>query len=49
VTLVDSPGVVFDNLLDEAEKVKRNIIKIENIIDLRGSVDYILKLLNEYT
>lgn len=47
MTLVDSPGVVFDNLLDEYEKVKRNIIKVEDIQDLRGCIEHITKLLND--
>ncbi len=29
VTLIDSPGVIFNLLLDEKQKVLRNIIKLD--------------------
>lgn len=42
VTLIDSPGVIFNLLLDEKQKVMRNIIKLDQILDVQGAVEAIL-------
>mmetsp|Transcript_72011 Transcript_72011/g.211423 ORF Transcript_72011/g.211423 Transcript_72011/m.211423 type:complete len:516 (-) Transcript_72011:36-1583(-) len=43
VTLVDSPGVVFEGATDDPSTVLRNVVRVESISDPVGVVDALLK------
>merc|ERR1719262_1529201 len=43
VTLIDSPGVVFEGASDDPSVVLRNVVRVENVDDPVGVVEALLK------